>query len=209
MTELNQEARFATAQAANQFVFGGESTFTLRSAKTGARFTYKVEASDDGLRHFVKVLTGPDNRKDYSYFGFFDGPEFVHAKKKTRITPDAPSAKAFSWFAQQLRKGQLHEALEVYHEGRCAACNRALTTPESVRTGFGPDCSERLGITRIVCSDPELDHVVAAPKGKTRKASPKAEKLIAEGAVNAAEKTKRVEAIIAQAKAYKRARDGE
>ena len=39
--------------------------FTLVSRKTGTRFTYDVNASEDGLV-FVARLRGPDNTQDYN-----------------------------------------------------------------------------------------------------------------------------------------------
>lgn len=34
--------------------------------------------------------------------------------------------------------------LQIFHEGRCGRCGRVLTVPESVETGFGPECAGRL-----------------------------------------------------------------
>jgi uncharacterized protein DUF6011 len=145
------------------FAFAGDATLTLRSAKTEARFTYKIEAAEGGkVTHFVSLLNGPDNEGSYAYLGHFFGPDYVHGRKSI-YKPDAPSAKAFAFFAKCLAAGKLHEALEVYHEGRCGACGRKLTVPESILTGLGPDCSERMGVARIKCDDPgQLELAVAA-----------------------------------------------
>ena len=34
--------------------------------------------------------------------------------------------------------------LEVWHEGRCGRCNRALTVPESIASGIGPECAKHV-----------------------------------------------------------------
>jgi hypothetical protein len=47
--------QLTTLEAINCFAFAGNSTFTLRSLKTGARFTFKVEASEDGKVHFISL----------------------------------------------------------------------------------------------------------------------------------------------------------
>lgn len=138
----------------NRFVFAGDSTFTIRSAKTDTSFTFKVSESEDGRVHFVKVLTGPNNSTDFRYLGLFKGPDFIHDGKwaqraKGGISPDAPSAKAFRFFSECLKKGKFHEALEFYHEGKCGRCNRKLTTPASVLTGIGPECCEIMGIEQV------------------------------------------------------------
>jgi hypothetical protein len=31
---------------------------------------------------------------------------------------------------------------EVWHEGKCGKCGRALTVPSSILTGIGPECSK-------------------------------------------------------------------
>lgn len=139
-----------------RFVFAGKSTFTfkstftLRSKKTGIRFTYRVTEKDEGAIYFVALLNGSDNENDYTYLGFYRGSNYEHGRK-SRITSDAPSAKAFEFFARCLSKGELHPALEFYHEGRCGRCSRKLTTPESVLTGIGPECCRIMGIEQIKC----------------------------------------------------------
>jgi hypothetical protein len=140
-------ATLHTVDAVTQFVFGGNATFTLES-KSGARFTYQVRESDKPDLFFVSVLTGADNTGDFSYLGFFRVGAYSHGRK-SRVSADAPSARAFAWFAQVLALGggqALPGSLRFWHEGRCAACARKLTVPASVATGFGPECAERRGI---------------------------------------------------------------
>jgi hypothetical protein len=158
------DGRIRTFEHVNAYTFAGHATFTLRSAKTGTRFTYQVQQKepDEADRgpplFFVRVLTGPENTSDYTYLGLIrlrEGEAFYYADKKRRISPDAPSAKAFAFLLHCLQADNLPEALEFYHDGRCAACGRALTDPESILTGFGPTCSARRGITRITCDIPE------------------------------------------------------
>lgn len=119
------------------FVFGGKSTFTLESLKSGNRFTFKVSRSKDGQTFFVSVLNGTES--DYAYIGcVFQGGNKLVAGRKGR--PNAPSFKAFSW---ALSKGFEAESLGFHRSGRCCVCNRTLTTPESVANGIGPECSKK------------------------------------------------------------------
>ena len=147
--DTNAEVRMTTAEDARRFVLGGNAYFTLKSTATGTRFTYRVSAPKDATPSspkFVGVLTGSDNNQDYTYLGCIwpDG-NFAYGKK-SRITPDAPSAKGFAWFWNaNLRHGNLPSVVEFYHEGRCGCCGRRLTTPESVTLGFGPECAEKMG----------------------------------------------------------------
>lgn len=139
-------ARFGTDSEALAFVLAGNARLTLVSRKTGARFTYRVrrpaDAGTDGV-HFVSVLTGPDNEHDFQFLGtIFEGARFVHGRK-SKIAEDAPSARAFAWAFRHLAQSrELPELLEVWHEGACGRCGRALTVPESIARGLGPECAQ-------------------------------------------------------------------
>lgn len=131
-----------------EFALAGNATFTLRSAKTGTRYTFKMRKVDDAERWFVMVLTGPDNEGDYTYMGMVDGGVHGFMFKLTRASKMAegsPPIAAMRFFAQQvLTQRRLPEGLEVYHEDRCGRCGRTLTVPESIERGIGPECATRL-----------------------------------------------------------------
>lgn len=75
--------------------------------------------------------------------------KFVHGRK-SKIGPEAPSAKGFAWFFQALATGRdLDGVAEVRHAGKCGRCGRKLTVPESIDTGFGPSCAGEIGIAWI------------------------------------------------------------
>jgi len=123
------------------FIFAGRAVFTLTSKATGARFTYKVTTKDDATVSFVSVLTGPDT---YTYAGsiFHDAKDRFRTTAKSRIGADAPSARAIAWYLRNIGS----EAAEFHHEGKCGKCGRALTVPESIETGLGPVCADKLGL---------------------------------------------------------------
>jgi hypothetical protein len=128
-----------------QFALAGNARFTIVSKKTQTRFTFKVRASEDNAAmHFVSVLTGPDNWSNYSYLGFIRRGVYFHGGQKAKVGQDAPSAKAFDWFWRNLSRGHVSEAVEVHHCGACGRCGRALTVPESIKSGFGPECIGKL-----------------------------------------------------------------
>jgi hypothetical protein len=148
----HMRGRLASVPAVLAFVRAGKATITLMSKRTGMRFTYRINQSDDKLALFVNVLVGPDNAADYKYLGRIARDIFWIGRKVPRpgdIGRDAPSAKAFDWAWQSLVKGAaqgcaLPDQLEVWHEGRCGRCGRKLTVPESIATGFGPECQGKL-----------------------------------------------------------------
>lgn len=130
-----------------QFVEAGQAVFTVTSRKTGTRFTYRVAVAKNGAVSFVSVLTGPDNTASYSYLGFVRDGQFFHGGAKAAIGREAPSALAFAWFWRSFVLGAHPTAgnlAEVHHEGRCGRCGRALTVPESVESGLGPECAQRM-----------------------------------------------------------------
>jgi len=147
--------RFDTAMAARQYIRAGKATITLESQKTGAWFTYRVtEAIDKETGKpngtlFVGLLNGPDNTTDYKYLGYIRRDVFWAGRKNPRpgdIGPHAPSSKAFAWAWRAIAgtSPQLPAQLKIFHEGFCGRCGRKLTVPASVKSGFGPECRDRL-----------------------------------------------------------------
>jgi len=139
-------AELSDPMQALKFMWGGNAKFTLESRATGTRYTYRIRKSDNGKLYFVGVLTGPDNETDYPYLGhiYADSGEFVFAKpEKAGVSRNAPSAAAFAWAYPRIKAGKIPEQLSVWHEGRCARCGKTLTVPESIISGFGPECIKK------------------------------------------------------------------
>jgi len=134
-------------QKATDFIHGGKAIFTLVSKKTGKRYTYRTRVKETGGNFlFVDLLTGPDNSSDYIYLGHFwkfDGQGLMSGKKGN---PHHPAFAALDWTLLMLRGNHMPSTLEFWHEGRCARCGRRLTTPESIESGFGPECAKK-GVT--------------------------------------------------------------
>ncbi len=140
-----------------RFMLGGNARFTLRSLKTGERRTFEVELCPEqgdvaNPRHFVRLLTGPDNGCDYKYLGLLiDGVRLEF--KLNRQNWGADAAAALVWMLEKISddclqplcaaQANFDAQAEFWHEGRCSRCGRALTTPESIAVGIGPKCLER------------------------------------------------------------------
>lgn len=147
--------KFATAQTAREFALAGKAFLTLQSEKTGQHFTYRVKQAEDRKGNkipmwFVGVLTSNDNQNGYSYAGLLedkgdDGVAFRQTTK-AKISPEAPSLKAFLYFWKHAERGDLPSCLTVRHENKCGRCGRKLTVPESIDNGIGPECANKLGI---------------------------------------------------------------
>lgn len=131
------------------FITAGNSIFTVKSKKTGIRFTFKVscpknQTKENASRLFVSLLTGANNESDYRYFGFIVNDladkTFV-LSRRANIEVPAPSVVAFTFVWNMLLNKQTCLKLEIWHEGRCCRCGRKLTVPESISSGIGPECS--------------------------------------------------------------------
>ena len=130
----------ADAADALAFAFAGRARFTLVSKASGKRYTFRVaKAKDNDDMFFANLLVGQNNEADYEYLGFIKIPqgELIAGKKGN---PAHPAYKALDWSLRHIGQGNMPEALEFWHEGRCARCGRALTDPASIEAGFGPEC---------------------------------------------------------------------
>lgn len=139
-------ARLTDPGQVARYIAGGRGRMTLVSVKTGARFTYKFGRCQDDPNSpvFVRVLNGPDNTANYAYLGCLreDGQGFKYSHgRHAKIGVGATSARAIEWLVRHLRSGVVLDDVEVWHEGRCGRCGRALTVPESIASGIGPVCA--------------------------------------------------------------------
>ena len=123
-----------------RFLLAGNATFTVRSLKTLTRFTFRVRRPSDTAPHFVSVMTGRDNETAYTYLGtIFNATSYRHGKKSPIAESDTRAVAAL-WVCTKVLAGEQLKNVEVWHEGRCARCGRKLTVPESIESGFGPEC---------------------------------------------------------------------
>jgi hypothetical protein len=116
------------------------------SSAARTRFTYRVRAKEgeEGL-FFVSVLNGPDNWANYAYLGIIRDGEYRQTAK-SKVSKDAPSARAFNWFYQLvIAQGAPLGQLEFWHSGKCCRCGRKLTVPSSIESGWGPECAKFMG----------------------------------------------------------------
>ena len=134
-------------------VFNG--TFTVHNPATGNHRTFEIKTRPDDAKfapgkRVIALLNGPDNEGDYQGFGFVDDTGIsvwrnkrgMHGQKSTwevyaRMVWEMLTNPASSWHQR---------GLTIEASKRCLCCNRKLTTPESLAVGYGPECSEKLGI---------------------------------------------------------------
>lgn len=155
---METSAPLKNARDAEAFIFAGNARVTLVSRATGARYTFKVKALPPTVYSsaerayipqpgapvdtwMVSLLTGTDNQSSYTYVGVASPKYLLKLTKKSRYTPESKPFRAFRYVQGNLFQGVIPGDVEIWHEGRCGKCNRVLTVPESLATGFGPECA--------------------------------------------------------------------
>lgn len=154
MEALGAAEPFRDADMARAFICAGNARVTLVSLRTHKRYTYRVRAKDDDQEQrtppqrkafFVELLTGRDNENDFKYVGMIRGDDFF-VTRATRHMETADFVRGFRHVFRNLTcRHRIPDDVEVWHENRCGRCNRPLTVPESIRTGFGPECIKLVG----------------------------------------------------------------
>ena len=147
-------APLTTLAAVQNFILAGRAIFTVVSRKTSDRKTFRVVRAKprpgDGAREpgwFVGLLTGPQNTTDFHYLGFIfrDGAGVLQFRpNKTGWGVEAVAAFAWILGRVQAQDPRLLEQADVWHEGKCGCCGRPLTVPESIASGIGPVCEQRI-----------------------------------------------------------------
>ena len=142
-----------------EFVTAGKATITIENNaawavqnSAPAHWTFKVnkkEVSKDNNLFFVSLMTGSDNEKSFSYIGVLNpNTGVVKTTAKSKITDDTLSFRILNRVIGRVWANEVDAitkaGFEVHHSGRCGRCGRKLTVPESIKTGFGPECGNRI-----------------------------------------------------------------
>jgi len=143
---------FSNMAAFRKFALAGNAVFTVVSKRTGTRFTYRVrKPRAEGAKnpYFVQLLNGPDNTNSYAYFGIMFGKgadtdfaSYRYGGAKAKVSQTAPSVQGLEWLFSNIMNEKVLERVEIWHQGKCGKCRKALTVPESIASGLGPVCAK-------------------------------------------------------------------
>lgn len=134
------------------FILGGKAIFTIKNEVSGGHMTFKVslpKGADESAPYFASVLNGSDNYTNYAYMGILStkgGKLSLVPTKGSKVGQQSKAWKSFVWLCNNINNRSIPETVHVYHEGKCGKCGKKLTVPESIESGFGPECSKMLGI---------------------------------------------------------------
>jgi len=133
-----------------QYFFAGRSVLTFRNTQTGTHMTVKVKQLRDKEDRkkklpifYVYVSLLGDKQSGAVFVGtlFQETKMFKFAKD---ITSDSQYGRVIAFLMKALDTPQIlkDKGVALLHEGHCFRCGLPLTHPESINTGFGPDCLE-------------------------------------------------------------------
>jgi hypothetical protein len=128
--------------------FAGRATLTFRNTEKETHMTVKVkQATDKNDRKkklpifFVSVSLIGDRETGYIHAAtIYQDTMTISVSKKVEVGSQLHKVVGFVWNA--VRNPQLlkDKKVALLHEGKCCRCSMPLTHPESINTGFGPDC---------------------------------------------------------------------
>ncbi len=156
-------------------------SYTIRNRVTGEHRTFKIstqalDAHFAAGKRILALLTGPDNVNSYRGFAFVDDNRIMIWSKYKGHNGKRSDYEYFALMIWQLTtpseqdddiSRRWKEKYDLMVEKRCLKCNRALTHPESILIGIGPDCAGRGG------NSPVVDRRVTASPQQPRKYKPR------------------------------------
>lgn len=168
-------------------------TYTLVYAE-GTYFTFRVREVKTGKlagKTVVEHLTGPNNSLDFEPFAFLN-PDTINVWKRYERGDMVNRAREIEAIARDDKAGLEAAGLRyAMLSSRCRRCNKVLTVPASVASGFGPDCAALLGVaygeTEPVGGETKASRKTRKPDPMPRETEAKVWQTLAKQASNYAE----------------------
>jgi hypothetical protein len=136
-------AQITTPDQALQFILAGKATFTVKSEATGEHLTFQVrnwKKAKHGTLHFVSVRTG----NDFASIGAVRDRNSFSLGNRADLPYDDKRVRGFRYVFEHLQNNRIPPKCEIWHEGTCGRCGRALTHPDSIASGIGPECASKM-----------------------------------------------------------------
>jgi hypothetical protein len=175
-TDINLRGSLKQPTLLLMHVLAGRSILTVKSKRSGQHFTFRFSRPDveqanqyamargtmDAARRprpvWVALYGGVQGdflnegaeRRNWSFIGtIWPEDTFRFSKSNKSKLPDSdPAVLTVAWIASKIQHHAdvLLEQGEWWHEGICGRCGRRLTVPESIESGFGPECRKAVGL---------------------------------------------------------------
>lgn len=119
---------------------GCHGSITARSLATGNHYTFRFRKAQGGDL-LALVLTDGDQWQNLGYVDF--ASRTVRLGRYSRFSRFSHAYQALAWL---VKLAEFNPAIvAVLHDGRCGVCGRVLTHPDSIQSGIGPICAQRIG----------------------------------------------------------------
>jgi hypothetical protein len=145
MTTASRRGELTEPEDIKRFLQGKHAVFTLQSSRTDKHLTFQLDGTAlywmrgglEGRAEWLGTLS-----EDRSCVSELRGA----GPLPLSISGPYQASAAFRWLHAQLYNHNADKLAQVrfFHEGKCSACGRPLTNPESIQRGLGPICAERL-----------------------------------------------------------------
>lgn len=132
-----------TFDLSHQYVADGWYTIQGNTSHRTVRLQ-TVKEDGNTVKQWLAYLNGSDNTGDYLTIGFVIGNEVKLFKKNEGKYTDIVAAARY--LIKNGTKAPEYGKNYALRSGRCARCNKMLTVPLSITNGYGPKCSEAMGL---------------------------------------------------------------
>lgn len=130
-------------------LLAGRARLTITNPATGRWIKLHMKQRKDratgkpGTCYFLSLALLGDGDAGYRYTGAFfsDSNRF---KPANDLAQDPNLQRVTDWVLKAIQNPELLQSCEIEHAGKCCSCGRTLTHPESIQTGLGPECFERV-----------------------------------------------------------------
>ena len=142
--------------------FAGRAVLTFRNTEKETHMTVKVKQLTDKNDRKIKLpifyvfvsLLG-DRQTGYVFAGTIFKDSMI-CKLHRNVPSESQLGQVMKFLMNALENPQIlrDKKVSLLHEGKCCRCALPLTHPESINTGFGPDCLQYvLAQTQIKVDD--------------------------------------------------------
>lgn len=132
--------------------YAGRAKLTFRNTEKESHMTIQVkQARDKNDRKkklpifFLSVSLLGDRQTGYIHAAtIFQDTNNIKLSSAAQNNEQLFKVVQFIWNALANPQILKDKKVALLHEGRCCRCSMPLTHPESINTGFGPDCLEHI-----------------------------------------------------------------
>lgn len=138
-------AKLTTCEDIKEYCMGGRAVVTLLSPATKVHHTYYFlkPRNEDVFPDDVRFVYAVHAEQKLFYLGMIEQDKF-RLTRASRFDNHTDIVKGARYIMRMMADSRTLDRMELYHEGICSVCGRALTNPKSLKSGIGPKCRKRI-----------------------------------------------------------------